>query len=877
MKIFKPFNHSNHSGTKFFFYSLFIGCSMLQAQKSTAQTVSLTTPGTPYTQNFDALVNTAGSTTNTLTIQGWYLTETGGGARDNEQYAVDNGGSTTGDTYGYGTTASTDRAIGGLRSGTLIPNIGASFTNNTGAAITSMDISYTGEEWRLGTAGRTDTLNFEYSLNAASLTTGTWTALSTLNFITPNTVTTGAKDGNATANRTALSATISALSIPDGTTFWIRWTDIDVTGADDGLAVDDFSLTAFSTVTPTNPEMDVLGNGVSIANNDATPSIADSTDFGNQSVCTGSISHTFTIANTGTADLTLSGTPHVVVSGPAAADFTVSAQPATPITAAGTTTFTVVFDPSVAGARIAVLSIDNNDSDENPYVFSVQGTGVELSTTLDAQTNVSCNGGSNGVATVGASSGTPSYSYSWAPSGGTAATASGITAGTYTCTISDAGGCSQTQTVTITEPSAIAFTADTHTDVSCNGGSNATAAVTTAAGGTGTFTYDWAPGTPPGDGTIAITGLNAGSYTCTATDNNGCTATAGITISEPTVLTAATAATSTILCNGGTADISVTATGGTGTYTGTGSFNVSAGTYNYTVTDINGCSATTGITVTEPAALVASASSTTIFCNGQTTDITLTATGGTIAYTGIGTFTENAGTYNYTITDANGCTDATSITVTEPALISASQTVTLCSGGVLTVGVFTHTVDGTYTDTIPAPNGCDSIVTSNLTINAAIDASTSLSGNTITATLSGASAYQWIDCNNGNASLTGETAQSYTASADGNFAVVITVGSCSDTSSCVAIVGTGIHPASADNKLTVYPNPANDVVTVQIENVLLNRSATLSLYNTTGQLISETRISKEKTEIDLSSLPKGIYFIRLQDEHNVITKKITKQ
>ena len=205
--------------------------------------VSLTTLGSAYTQNFDTLSNTAGSTTNNLTITGWSMTETGGGARDNEQYAVDTGASTTGDTFSYGAAASTERALGGLRSGTLIPNFGACFTNNTGATIGSLATAYTGEEWRFGTTGRADQLNFEYSTNAVDLTTGTWTNVAALNFVTPDTATVGAKNGNAAADRTALSSTISSLSIPNGATFWIRWTDIDVTGADDGLAVDDFSLT----------------------------------------------------------------------------------------------------------------------------------------------------------------------------------------------------------------------------------------------------------------------------------------------------------------------------------------------------------------------------------------------------------------------------------------------------------------------------------------------------------------------------------------------------------------------------------------------------------------------------------------------------------
>jgi hypothetical protein len=215
---------------------LFIGITTCAGQ-----TISLT--GSTYTQNFDALSNVAGSTTNNLTIPGWFMTESGGGVRDNEQYAVDPGSSTTGDTYSYGAAAATDRALGNLRSGTLISISGAAFTNNTGSTIQSLSIGYTGEEWRLGTASRTDQLNFQYSTNATDLVTGTWTTVTALNFVTPNTAIVGALDGNAAANRTVLSTTINSLSIPNGATFWIRWTDNDATGADDGLAVDDFTLT----------------------------------------------------------------------------------------------------------------------------------------------------------------------------------------------------------------------------------------------------------------------------------------------------------------------------------------------------------------------------------------------------------------------------------------------------------------------------------------------------------------------------------------------------------------------------------------------------------------------------------------------------------
>lgn len=213
----------------------------LAAGTAGAQAIPL--PGGTYLQNFDTLSNVAGSTTNSALPAGWMLTESGGGARDNEQYAVDNGGSNTGDTYSYGSAGSTDRALGSLRSGTLIPVFGACFTNTTGGTVNSIDVAYIGEQWRLGTAGRTDTLRFEYSTNTTDLVAGAWNTHAALDFTTPATTTTGAKDGNFADNRTAKASTISGLSIANGTGFCLRWSDLDASGADDGLAIDDFSIT----------------------------------------------------------------------------------------------------------------------------------------------------------------------------------------------------------------------------------------------------------------------------------------------------------------------------------------------------------------------------------------------------------------------------------------------------------------------------------------------------------------------------------------------------------------------------------------------------------------------------------------------------------
>ena len=127
---------------------------------------------------------------------------------------------------------------------------------------------------------------------------------------------------------------------------------------------------------PAAPEMDVRGNSVSIADGDSTPQTSDNTDFGSALAGSGSVSKTFTIANTGTGALTLSGSPRVEITGANAGDFTVSVLPASSVAASGTTTFQITFSPTATGLRTAAISIVNDDADENPYNFSIQGTGT---------------------------------------------------------------------------------------------------------------------------------------------------------------------------------------------------------------------------------------------------------------------------------------------------------------------------------------------------------------------------------------------------------------------------------------------------------------------------------------------------------------------
>ncbi|MFN8468773.1 MAG: ExeM/NucH family extracellular endonuclease [Caldilineaceae bacterium] len=207
--------------------------------------VNLTGPHAAYSQSFDALASKGASAVLPL---GWGIKETGSAATADGRYRAFTPGSGAGDTYSFGTGGSSERAFGGLRSDDLTPLFGAKFTNNTGAAIEALAIGYTGEQWRLGAPNRgPDRLDFQFSTDATSLTTGTWRDYDGLDFLSPTTSgSAGALDGNAPANRRAAGATIPGLSIADGQSFWLRWVDADIPGADDGLAIDDFLLTPLS-------------------------------------------------------------------------------------------------------------------------------------------------------------------------------------------------------------------------------------------------------------------------------------------------------------------------------------------------------------------------------------------------------------------------------------------------------------------------------------------------------------------------------------------------------------------------------------------------------------------------------------------------------
>lgn len=255
-----------------------------------------------------------------------------------------------------------------------------------------------------------------------------------------------------------------------------------------------------------------------------------------------------------------------------------------------------------------------------------------------SKTNVSCNAGINGTATATASGGASGYTYLWS-NGVATSSISNLVAGTYSVTVKDSNNCSVITTTTITQPTTVTASINTHTDVNCYGSATGTAKVTSL-GGTGP-SYLW--NTTPVQTTQTSTGLTAGIWNVKVTRSAGC-AYAYVTITQPaTAVSSYISSQTNVSCNGGNnGSATVTATGGTPGYTyvwsgggtSTTKSSLSSGTYNVTVRDTKSCSSISNVTITQPTQIVfgatAKSCSNASPCTGT---VTPSVSGGTPPYT----------------------------------------------------------------------------------------------------------------------------------------------------------------------------------------------------------------------------------------------------
>lgn len=380
-------------------------------------------------------------------------------------------------------------------------------------------------------------------------------------------------------------------------------------------------------------------------------------------------------------------------------------------TAPAAGTGTVVF--YAAGNAVNGANGDNLDKAGNTSLTVTEAAALSATGTV---TNVNCNGGSTGAIDLTPVGGASGYTYQWSTNA-TTQDLTGLTAGSYTVTVTDAASATTTASFTVTQPAALTLNGTPGT-ILCNGGT--TTVTLSASGGTPSYSYS---------GTT--TNLAAGNYNYTVTDSKGCTANTSVSITQPTALQVSTNSSLAASCFGGSVNIVVNASGGTPPYSGTGTFSATAGPHTYTVTDANNCSKQLNVTVTQPTQLTASATNDTIPCTGGNATVVVTANGGTAPYTGTGTFTlTTPGSYTYTITDANNCSTTATATVSSVNGFSAtaSPAPLACQGsctGAIDVSIsggaapFTYSWNtgattqdlnnlcaGNYQQTITDNNGC---------------------------------------------------------------------------------------------------------------------------------------------------------------------------
>src|SRR5512133_3393854 len=188
--------------------------------------------------------------------------------------------------------------------------------------------------------------------------------------------------------------------------------------------------------------------------------------------------------------------------------------------------------PGAGGSSVTVADSKNCTT---TATVTIGQPAALLTASISSQVDVACFGQATGSATVTAAGGTPVYSYSWNTTPvQTGSTATGLSAGSYTVTVTDSKNCTTTATVTIGQPAALLTASiSSQVDVACFGQATGSATVT-AAGGTPVYSYSWNT-TPVQTGSTA-TGLSAGSYTVTVTDSKNCTTTATVTIGQPAAL-----------------------------------------------------------------------------------------------------------------------------------------------------------------------------------------------------------------------------------------------------------------------------------------------------------------------------------------------------
>ncbi len=586
-----------------------------------------------------------------------------------------------------------------------------------------------------------------------------------------------------------------------------------------------------------------------------------------------------------------------------------------------------------------------------------------LLTTVSVNANPYCNGGNTGKATCFGGWANPPYTYSWSPYGGTNNTVTGLSAGAYTVTVTDNDGLTATNSVTITQPNPLAILPHINANVSCNGGSNGIISAIIN-GGTLPYTYLWAP---IGATLDTVTGLSKGTYTVSVTDNNGCSSTSSVTITQPNPLSISPKIITNINCYGDSGAAWVAVNGGTLPYTylwapgGTKdtATGLIAGTYTVSVTDFCGGTASAVLTLTQPSPIMVVKDSLpdALGCSGAAG---VSVSGGVSPYIYLwspGGHTNDtinhvcAGTYTCAITDNNGCSQSVSINIinctnnyNEPICIVTTDTANnKCeiiwgrtnsppAGGYGHYNVYRDTVPGfglvhtqplnslsEYIDTASDPSAGPVSYKLSTTDSCGESALSSVHTTMYLTTAAGYNVYilNWtayvgftpskyrifrgpalnalvqIDSVPNNVVTYHDTlpplGSFYAVEAVDPFGVckatthrpdrvssALLSGSLSNGFNTASLLGIQ-NMSSSISGMKIYPNPSNGMVSLSYS-ISQSASVRVTIINELGQIIYDNTESKTagkvNEQLNLESLASGIYSLRLQTGNGIIIQKL---
>jgi len=541
-------------------------------------------------------------------------------------------------------------------------------------------------------------------------------------------------------------------------------------------------------------------------------------------------------------------------------------------------------------------------------IYKIEDRGVVVDLVVD--NSMICSDSCTQVTGL-ATGGTPPYNYEWSsglPGEPGPHTVCPATTTTYSLKVTDDTGLMDSMSITITIGDGISPVADVASLPTVTGECNESVVAPLAT--------DNCSGSITGTTSDPMDYSTQGTYTITWTydDGNGNTSTQTQTVIVDDV-TAPIADTESLPTATGECSVSVTAPTAsnncaaqiTGTTTDPTNYTTQ-GTYavNWIYNDGNGNSATQTQTIivkdlTPPTADIESLPTITGECRVTVTaptaadncagQITGTTTDPT-DYTTQGTYAVN---WTYNDSNGNSATQTQTVIVedlTPPiadieslptvtgdcsVMITTPTTTDNCAGQIAgtTIDPVNYTAPGTYIINWIYDDGNGNLSTqTQIAIVTEIDTSITAEGATLTANNTGVT-YQWIDCNNENALLSGETNQSYTATSNGNYAVILDSGICSDTSSCYDVVNVGIVGSAFESEISIFPNPTNGIVNLNLGASYGQVSMTIT--DLQGRLVIKRNfVNTQRVKFNLSDFYYGIYFVNIDADDKAATLRLIK-